>query len=82
VAACTAAKQSGIEAATRYYHVSLPARIETEKQTLAQLTGWSMAHIDAMPNARKFQETPVAPQSEPSSTPWWEQLFKKSGKAS
>jgi hypothetical protein len=48
---CTASKQAGIDAAFNYYTRDYPARLATEKQTLAELTGWTMAAIDAMPGA-------------------------------
>jgi hypothetical protein len=68
VSACVAAKQAGIATATRYYQTELPQRLATEKQTLAQLTGWSLAKIDAMPGA--------APSRAPTpAKPWWEELF-------
>jgi len=74
VAACTASKQSGIEAATRYYQQSLPQRIQSEKQTLAELTGWGLAQIDQMPDARKFSAQESREPVKPAKT-WWEQLF-------
>ena len=67
VSACVAAKQAGIAAASRYYQTELPQRLATEKQTLAQLTGWSLAKIDAMPGA------PTRPAAQ--TKPWWEELF-------
>ena len=42
------AKRSAIETATRYYERELPDRLGREKQTLAKLTGWSLAEIDRM----------------------------------
>ncbi len=77
VAACTASKQSGIEAAARYYQQSLPQRLQSEKQTLAELTGWGLARIDQMPDARKYtaqdSREPVKPVIQPKT--WWERLF-------
>jgi hypothetical protein len=67
VSACAAAKQAGIAQATRYYQTELPQRIASEKQTLAQLTGWSLGQIDALPGA----STRPAAQTKP----WWEELF-------
>ena len=52
IAACNASKARGLEAATRYYQTKLPARIASEKQTLADLTGWSGDDIDALPGAK------------------------------
>jgi hypothetical protein len=70
IAACGASKQSGIEAAARYYQSDLPRRIGNEKQTLAQLTGWKMSDIDAMPQAQRFSGMAVS-----SGKPWWQRLF-------
>jgi hypothetical protein len=54
IAACRASKARGLDAAIRYYQRDLPERIAAEKQTLAQLTGWSLHDIDAMPGAPRF----------------------------
>ena len=81
VSACVAAKQGGIELASRYYKTDLPRRIQAEKQTLAQLTGWKMSAIDALPGATRFAGDGAAPQpNNPSNPdkPWWEELFKTS----
>jgi hypothetical protein len=52
VAACVPPNKRGIDsAARRYYQSDLPARLaHGEKQTLAQLTGWKLSDIDAMPD--------------------------------
>jgi hypothetical protein len=71
VAACHASKLGNVAAAARYYEHDLPARIDGEKKALAQLTGWSMADIDAMPDARKF--TPAI--ARPDAAPWWRRFF-------
>ena len=81
IAACVASKQSGIDAAAKYYQTDLPRRIDQEKQTLARLTGWKMSEIDALPQAGKFagdgNTARVAVGPHPShGKPWWEQLFK------
>jgi hypothetical protein len=81
VARCQASKLQGLQAATLYYQRTLPERIATEKQTLAQLTGWSLHEIDAMPGAELFS-TP-SPDGRLSSSdagprteqPWWHSLF-------
>jgi hypothetical protein len=85
-AACSTAKQSGLSAASRYYQTDLPQRITAEKRTLAQLTGWGLAQIDAMPGAAKYGSTgqstvlnppPTTPKpAETASEPWWDSLFK------
>lgn len=67
---CTAAKQSGLQAAGNYYERELPERLQREKLALAQLTGWSLARIDALPEAQRFG-TPVTPADKP----WWRRLF-------
>ncbi len=54
VATCRASKAQGLDAATRYYQRALPDRVAAEKKTLAQLTGWSLHDIDAMPGAQRF----------------------------
>ncbi|MFZ6875020.1 DUF2330 domain-containing protein [Undibacterium sp. Di27W] len=56
VRACKASKLNAIKTATDYYRRDLPERVINEKQTLANLTGWAMAEIDAMPGA-KLQST-------------------------
>jgi hypothetical protein len=77
--ACVASKQSGIEAAARYYQSDLPRRIGSEKQTLAQLTGWKMSDIDAMPQAQRFAgmalEGGKASIAVNGAKPWWQRLF-------
>ena len=84
VSACTASKQAGVDAASRYYQNDLPRRLNAEKQTLARLTGWRMNEIDALPGALQFSgvaspgdTSPASPGSSGNtSKPWWEQLFK------
>jgi hypothetical protein len=78
VSACVAAKQGGIDLASRYYKTDLPRRINAEKQTLAQLTGWKMSAIDALPGAWRFAGDGAAPTAPGSDKPWWEELFKTS----
>ena len=78
VSACVAAKQGGIDLASRYYKTDLPRRINAEKQTLAQLTGWNMSAIDALPGAWRFVGDGAAPTAPGSDKPWWEDLFKTS----
>ncbi|NVO07146.1 MAG: DUF2330 domain-containing protein [Rhodoferax sp.] len=53
VPACSASKKTALNGATRYYAQDLPNRLRTEKQTLADLAGWSMDRIEAMPGADK-----------------------------
>ena len=76
VSACVASKQSGINSAARYYQTDLPKRLETEKLTLAQLTGWKLSAIDAMPHANRYTGAMVGGgvDAAPAKT-WWESLF-------
>jgi hypothetical protein len=60
-AVCRASKQAGIDKAFYYYTRDLPARVAGEKQTLARLTGWNLARIDAMPGAHDFDAPADAP---------------------
>jgi len=77
--ACRAAKSEGVQAAVRYYRSELPQRIASEKQTLVQLTGWSLHEIDAMPGAQRFAATGfegnVGGIAAPSEQSWWQKLF-------
>jgi hypothetical protein len=75
VSACASAKSSALDAALKYYQGDLPARISAEKITLARLTGWSMADIDAMPNAGQYISSNDTPRQASSQT-WWQRLFK------
>lgn len=70
---CTAAKQAALQAAGNYYQRELPERLQREKLALAQLTGWSLARIDALPDAQRFGSSP-APGTD---KPWWQRLFGK-----
>ncbi len=75
VASCRASKAQGIQAAVDYYTKTLPQRIRGEKQILAQLTGWNMSAIDAMPGAKRYEAQNMS-GSEPSATQtWWQKLF-------
>jgi len=67
---CTAAKQTGLQAAGNYYQRELPERLQREKLALAQLTGWSLAQIDALPDAQRYGKAEAA-----SEKPWWQRLF-------
>ena len=81
VSACVASKRAGIDSALRYYQTDLPKRLDGEKQTLAQLTGWKMSYIDALPGANRYTGIMVSGASDtaPAKT-WWASLFG-SGKA-
>jgi hypothetical protein len=81
VASCRASKAQGLDAATRYYQKDLPERVAAEKQTLAELTGWSLHDIDAMPGAQRFSM--ASPEGDSTSgsagasvkKAWWHELF-------
>ncbi|MEO7107285.1 MAG: DUF2330 domain-containing protein, partial [Rhodoferax sp.] len=76
VSACLASKRSGIDSALRYYQTDLPKRLESEKQTLAQLTGWTRSEIDAMPGASRYTGIMVSDASDTSpAKTWWDSLF-------
>ena len=73
---CSDSKRGALDAASRYYERELPERIAREKQTLAKLTGWSMAAIDRMGDAAG----PVTPAGTgdvkaPDTRTWWQKLF-------
>ncbi|CAM3766710.1 DUF2330 domain-containing protein [Roseateles saccharophilus] len=67
---CTAAKRAGLQAAGSYYQRELPERLQREKLALAQLTGWSLARIDALPDAQRYGAPAAMPDR-----PWWQRLF-------
>lgn len=69
-AVCGQAKLETQARAARYYERELPERIAAEKQTLAQLTGWTQAEIDALPDATRYMTpAPGAPKR------WWERFL-------
>lgn len=67
---CTAAKRGSLQAAGNYYQRELPDRLQREKLALAQLTGWPMARVDALPDAQRY-----GPAASPADKPWWQRLF-------
>lgn len=78
--ACRASKAQGVEAAVRYYRSELPRRIAHEKQTLAQLTGWSLHDIDAMPGADRYalaypNSNTLIDGTAPAEPNWWQKFF-------
>ena len=77
MSSCAIAKTQAIEAASRYYQIDLPERLAAEKETLAQLTGWSFHDIDAMPGAPHTSALyPGINSGWPGATArWWRQLF-------
>jgi len=78
VAACSASKQTGLDVATRYYQTDLPRRLAQEKQTLAQLTGWTLRDIDAMPGADRFSGNGPSSVMPEGGHLWWQRLFQTS----
>ena len=79
VDACSASKRRSLELATQYYVRDLPARLATEKQTLAKLTGWSMSDIDKMASAGVTPANVKPPSGGdvqvPETRTWWQKLF-------
>ena len=79
VSSCVASKQTGINSAARYYQTDLPKRLDSEKLTLAQLTGWKLSDIDALPGADRYAGSMATrPQSTGPTKTWWEVLFGSS----
>jgi hypothetical protein len=80
VAACRESKARGMDAALRYYNKDLPARIAGEKETLAELTGWSLHDINAMPGAQRYSAAGGTKQDGQvaASETWWQKLFRSS----
>jgi hypothetical protein len=79
MSSCALAKSQALEAASRYYQIDLPERLATERETLAQLTGWSLHDIDAIPRAPDTSAlSPKINSGLPISVaPWWQRLFAK-----
>jgi hypothetical protein len=73
--ACRSSKARGIQAAVDYYTKALPQRISGEKQTLAQLTGWNMNTIDAMPGAKRYDVQNISSIENSTPQTWWQKLF-------
>ena len=76
---CRTSKRHALEIATKYYLRDLPTRLAAEKQTLAKLTGWTMADIDKLAGASKTpgaEKPPHTGDVEVPETPtWWQKLF-------
>ena len=73
---CAESKRGAIEAASKYYERELPERLAREKQTLAKLTGWSMADIDKMGGtAANVKPVGTGDVQVPDSRTWWQKLF-------
>jgi hypothetical protein len=73
---CADSKRSALELASKYYERELPERLAREKQTLAKLTGWTMADIDKMGGAASTVK-PVGSgdMQVPETRTWWQKLF-------
>ena len=65
---CHSGRLRDLSRAARYYERTVPERVAAEKRTLAQLTGWSLAEIDAMPEAHRH-DAPLG--AERFKTHWW-----------
>jgi hypothetical protein len=77
-AMCRQSKQNGLDLAMQYYKTELPQRVAGEKRTLAQLTGWSMHDIDAIPGARRYAlENATDANNVAAVQPWWRRLFDR-----
>ncbi len=75
---CRQSKQNGLDLAMQYYKTELPQRVAGEKRTLAQLTGWSMHDIDAIPGARRYAlENATDANNVAAVQPWWRRLFDR-----
>ena len=73
---CAESKRGAIEAASKYYDRELPERLAREKQTLAKLTGWSMADIDKMGGAAaNVKPVGTGDVQVPDTRTWWQKLF-------
>ncbi len=73
---CTDSKRSAVETASKYYDRDLPERLAREKQTLAKLTGWSMADIDKMGGtAAGVKPLGTGDVQVPETRTWWQKLF-------
>jgi hypothetical protein len=90
VSSCALAKQATIDKTTWYFEADLATRIMREKQTLARLTGWSMAEINDLPSARTYSDPKEAnntepvqvastaePSEKPPRPPWWIRAIEK-----
>jgi len=77
VKSCGDSKRGAIELATKYYERDLPERLAKEKQTLARLTGWSLAEIDRMASAASVTPAvkPGGDVQVPDNRTWWQKLF-------
>ncbi len=75
---CSDSKRGALDAASKYYERELPERLAREKQTLAKLTGWSMAEIDRMGSAAgNVTPTSTGDVQVPDRRPWWQKLFSR-----
>ena len=76
---CRTSKRHALEIATKYYLRDLPTRLAAEKQTLAKLTGWTMADIDKMAGASVTPGNEKPPHrgdvEVPEPRTWWQKLF-------
>ncbi|EHR73631.1 hypothetical protein BurJ1DRAFT_4846 [Burkholderiales bacterium JOSHI_001] len=74
LAACRAAKTSALEQARQYYRHTLPQRAASERDTLAQLTGWSGRELDAVA-PRPAADAGLGIGDSAGQAPWWQRVF-------
>ncbi|WP_338847147.1 DUF2330 domain-containing protein [Massilia sp. W12] len=77
--ACHVAKQDSFRPIINYFQKDVAQRLEREKQTLANLSGWSMAQIEALPGAQEnllHQGMPKTGKASPAPT----QIAGKNGR--
>jgi hypothetical protein len=70
-------KEASCEAAKDYYRRVLPERAETEAQTLANLTGWSIDEVRKRAGYTVIELKPGG-ASPPTGEeqPWWKRLWQ------
>ena len=73
---CSDSKRAAVVAAAKYYERDVPERLAREKQTLAKLTGWSMADIDKMGGTAAIgKPVGTGDVQVPETRTWWQKLF-------
>jgi hypothetical protein len=79
ISSCETVRTAALQTASRYYEIEVPERMAAEKQTLAELTGWSLHDIDAMPGAPRTSALPPLIDSPPrrDAARWWQVLFAR-----
>ncbi|MFZ6875021.1 DUF2330 domain-containing protein [Undibacterium sp. Di27W] len=78
---CFATKENSMRDVASYYLRIVPERVSKEKLTLANLTGWSMQEIDALPGAQQFPpdlgmgDGKQNPAMTAQNANWWQKLL-------